>query len=187
MYSLVISSRVTSSLKNTIVTSILQWMVQTKETWLNISNGSYLIRCHRVYIEQVSNTRFLGFHIQKSLGWETHIEELCHRVSKVCYALFRLRQVSGREALLAYYNDMVFSRVKHGVQFWKNSHVGVRVFEMQKRTFFISHKSTVYVGVKLSNKLPQNIRNRRSLIRFTKSMCSKHTRRYNQHSYKKKW
>lgn len=94
---------------------------------------SQLIKINNKSIEQVHSTKFLGVHIDSTLNWEIHIDNLCKKLSSVCYALYRLKQVANKNVVLSYYYAQFFSRIAYGIIFWGSSHFAARVFKVQKK------------------------------------------------------
>lgn len=85
----------------------------------------------RVYLNV--SVRLLGVVIDDSLRWTGHIDQLCDTLSQQIFVLRQLRDMVGREVLLATYHALFHSRLKYCVRFWGNSTYACRVFVLQKR------------------------------------------------------
>lgn len=96
-------------------------------------NESYLLKINGKSLHQLKTTKFLGVHLDDSLNWDYHTDILCKKLSPVCFALYRLRNITNREVLLSYYYAQFYSRVVYGIEFWGTSCYFERVFKMQKR------------------------------------------------------
>lgn len=96
-------------------------------------NESYLLKCNGKSIEQVSETKFLGLYIDNSLSWEPHIDVLCKKMSSICFAFYRLKQVGNTHIMMSYYYAAMYSRLKYAIIFWGCSHHSIRLFRLQKR------------------------------------------------------
>lgn len=96
-------------------------------------NKSYLIQNDGKSIEQVTDTKFLGIFVDNDLSWEAHINNLCTKLSSVCFALYRLSQVSTVNVMLSYYYAGMYSRIRYGILFWGCSHHIPRIFRFQKK------------------------------------------------------
>ena len=96
-------------------------------------NKSYLLKIQGKSLEQVTSTKFLGVHIDNALNWESHIIILCKKLSPVCFALYRLRNITNRDVMLSYYYAQFYSRISYGIVFWGSSHHFERVFRLQKK------------------------------------------------------
>lgn len=94
---------------------------------------SQLIKINHKSIEQVHSTKFLGVYIDSTLNWEIHVDNLCKKLSSVCFALYRLKQVASKNIVLSYYYAQFFSRIAYGIVFWGSSNFAVRVFKVQKK------------------------------------------------------
>lgn len=94
---------------------------------------SSLIKIESKSIEQTQTTKFLGIHIDNDLEWETHIKSVCSRLSSVCFAIYRLRELTSRSVVLAYYYSQFVSRATYGILLWGSSSLILRVFKLQKK------------------------------------------------------
>ena len=94
---------------------------------------SHLLRINGESVKQVKSTKFLGVFIDNALTWENHINELCKKLPSVCFALYRLKNVTNRKVLLSYYYAQFYSRIAYGITFWGGSHHCDRVFKLQKK------------------------------------------------------
>ena len=99
----------------------------------SIISESHLIKIESKSIEQVTSTKFLGIYIDNKLTWQDHIEYLCSKLSPLCYALFRLRDITNRSVCLVFYHSHVLSRLRYGIIFWGMSGHFNRLFKLQKR------------------------------------------------------
>lgn len=84
-------------------------------------------------IEHVSKTNFLGFVIDASLTWEAHIDALCAKLGRACFALWRLSATLPPHMVRSCYFASVQSLLQYGVEFWGRAADWLRVFRMQKR------------------------------------------------------
>lgn len=96
-------------------------------------NTSQLIRIDGKSLEQVPTTKFLGIYIDNALSWEPHIDALAKKLSPVCYALYRLTQISNRSTVMSYYYAHFVSRASYGIMFWGRSCHFDRIFRLQKK------------------------------------------------------
>lgn len=84
-------------------------------------------------IAQESEVKFLGIYLENNLEWEAHIDNLCKKLSPVCYALYRLRELSNKTIMKSYYYAQFYARIKYVIIFWGCSHHSIRVFRLQKK------------------------------------------------------
>lgn len=84
-------------------------------------------------LEQVQCTKLLGFHIDSALVWETHIDELCGKLGRTCFALGRLASTATRTVVRSCYFATVHSALTYGVEIWGRAADRQRAFVMQKR------------------------------------------------------
>ena len=76
-------------------------------------------------ISKAYNTKFLGLHIDSTLSWKLHIEQVLHTLSAACYALRSLKPYMSLEAM-----KMVYYAHFHSTD-------STKVFKMQKRAIRI--------------------------------------------------
>lgn len=100
---------------------------------INEINQSSLLRIDNKSIQQVQAVKFLGIHMNNSLSWETHINELSKHLASSCFALYRLKFVTNRSVMLSYYYAFFYSRLKYGIIFWGSSPHSSRIFKLQKK------------------------------------------------------
>ncbi|KAI5645810.1 hypothetical protein NE865_02080 [Phthorimaea operculella] len=86
-----------------------------------------------VDIKQTNQTSFLGFQIDKTLSWESHIETLCGKLGSACFALYRLASTLPPNVVKSCYFATVQSLLQYGLEFWGRAAEWERVFRMQKR------------------------------------------------------
>ena len=84
-------------------------------------------------LDIVNNFKFLGITIDENLNWKEHVNEICKKLDRYVYALYRLRQTVSLEAALAAYHGYVSSVLGYGLVMWGGSVVRDRVFRIQKK------------------------------------------------------
>lgn len=101
----------------------------------SVISETYLVRANinRNSVAQVSDLKLLGLHLDNSLNWNSHITELCSSLSKLCYAIFRLKSITNLNTTLSFYHAQFLSRLRYGILFWGASSETIRVFRMQKK------------------------------------------------------
>lgn len=128
------------------ITNFTDWFKNNK-LFLNISKTvfinftpriSRILECNLLRIEgksiqQVDSTKFLGVSIDNALSWESHINNLSKQLTSVCYAIYRLRQITSTETILSYYYAHFLSRISYGIICWGSSSNSQRIFRIQKR------------------------------------------------------
>ena len=87
-------------------------------TRFNKPPDSFKIVLNNVDLERVDNTKFLGVLIQENLGWKTHIDYICDRVSRATSILARLKHYLPKSALLLIYNSLCISHMMYAISVW---------------------------------------------------------------------
>lgn len=85
------------------------------------------------YLEEVKQTKFLGVQIDHQLTWKAQTSQVCQRLHKASYLLFKLSKIVSRETVLTAYHGLVASILRYGIIFWGNSTDKDTVFKAQKR------------------------------------------------------
>jgi len=77
--------------------------------------------------------KFLGVHIDETLKWKVHINELAKKISGYSYLLKSLKGKAELESCMTAYYGYVYAALKYGIVFWGNSVDVNRIFLLQKR------------------------------------------------------
>ena len=72
-------------------------------------------------ITPVTDTKFLGIYIDKSLSWSTHIADLNKRLGHAIYAIKNTKENISFAAALSVYFAYFESILQYGVEFWGNA------------------------------------------------------------------
>nr|CAH7732477.1 unnamed protein product [Callosobruchus chinensis] len=87
---------------------------------------------HRWHIKS-EPTKLLGVVLDSRLDWQSHIEQLCSRLSSQIFALRQLSPVLPKQALREVYFGIIHSHICYGILLWGGSTKSNRVFILQKR------------------------------------------------------
>ena len=82
-------------------------------------------------IEYVEEFNFLGFVLDKKLGWQGHINMITKKLSKITGVLCRIKHLLPQDVLLTLYNALALPHINYGILLW--GHVSDRVFKIQKK------------------------------------------------------
>jgi hypothetical protein len=91
-------------------------------------------------IEQVANYKILGVNLDQDLTFETHVEELCKKLSKRLGLLRRISPYLKQKQKAYYYEAVIKPLLLYGSSIWSSSNKGNldNVLRMQKRA--VSYK-----------------------------------------------
>lgn len=130
---------------NLTASTLAEWF-KTNGLVLNISKTHFMHVClsghlprslsvlaGQTPVEQVAQTTFLGFELDRSLTWESHIDKVCGKLGGACYALGRLAGFLPRHVVRACYYATVHSLLQYGAELWGRAADWQRAFRMQKR------------------------------------------------------
>lgn len=84
-------------------------------------------------VSEVNVTNFLGLTIDSNLNWKGHISYNNSKISKCCYALSIVTNVSNKQTAINAYYGLVYPHLCYGIIFWGNSVDVQLTFVLQKR------------------------------------------------------
>uniref|UniRef100_A0A1B6FLH7 Reverse transcriptase domain-containing protein n=1 Tax=Cuerna arida TaxID=1464854 RepID=A0A1B6FLH7_9HEMI len=86
-------------------------------------------------ILQENETTFLGLRLDNQLSWNTHVDELCKKLSSAVYVVRRIMNVADTDTARVAYFAMFESRVRYGLIVWGGTSATNlnRVLTLQKR------------------------------------------------------
>lgn len=96
----------------------------------SFSNGTIIL--NKTSIEYTQSTKFLGVIVDCHLNWKEHIDYLCERLSKICYALRSVSNHCSQSIVRQLYFGCFHSILKFGITHWGQSVHAHRVFVIQK-------------------------------------------------------
>jgi hypothetical protein len=65
--------------------------------------------------------KFLGLHIDETLSWKSHTDQLVTKLSSAYYAVRTVKGFMSQETLMMIYFSYVHSVIEYGIIFWGNS------------------------------------------------------------------
>jgi hypothetical protein len=84
-------------------------------------------------IPKVNEIKFLGLHINNTLSWSTHIDNVLPKLSSACYAMRSVKPFVSQLMLKVICYSYFHSIMSYGIIFWGHSAGSIRVFRLQKR------------------------------------------------------
>lgn len=103
---------------------------------MNISKSNYIIFdrhkqiddniipdiiINNTQLKKVSETKYLGLHIDSKLNWHTHINTIKNKVRPVIFALYRLRFCLNKNALWNIYHAYILSNLTYLIEIWSSA------------------------------------------------------------------
>lgn len=84
-------------------------------------------------VDLCSSAKLLGVMLASNLSWGEHIDFLCSKLGKVCFALRSLKGSCMQHILITFYHSNFISSMRYGIVHWGFSANCTRVFSLQKR------------------------------------------------------
>ncbi|XP_063621712.1 uncharacterized protein LOC134793927 [Cydia splendana] len=91
---------------------------KSKTFWMKFRLNGHVIQPSTVCagddaVQQVTDTKLLGFTIDSGLRWDAHIDQLCAKLGSACYALKRLASTATRDVVRSCY----FATQQTGIEY----------------------------------------------------------------------
>ena len=81
----------------------------------------------------MNDIKFLGLHINNTLFWKTHIDNIVPKLRSACSPMRSFKPYVSQQMLKLIYYSYFHSTESYGIMFWDHSASCVRVFRLQKR------------------------------------------------------
>ena len=72
-----------------------------------VNTGNLNVTVNSQQLTRVTNYRYLGIEVEEALGWQSHVDTICKKVSAGIGALKRIRSLVPRQTLLKMYDALV--------------------------------------------------------------------------------
>ena len=76
------------------------------------------IQINNTPLEFTQNFKFLGINIDNTLSWNSHINDISNKISKVNGVLSKLKSFFPTFILTSLYNSLILSRLSYGLLVW---------------------------------------------------------------------
>lgn len=128
---LVLNLKLTSSLQQA-----KEWYCANKLV-INGSKTDSLIFTNQKNVEInddfVKPVKLLGIFLDSKLSWETHVDSVCKKLSRVIFLLRKLKNCVNFEVLLMAYFGLFHVHLTYGARLWGNSSAANKAFLWQKK------------------------------------------------------
>ena len=126
--------------------SVHLWLSANKLT-LNINKSKYMLfskhknsqlpklnlQINNSNIQSTSEFNFLGLHINTKLNWDTHVNVIGNKISRVIGIIKKLQIIFPKEILLSIYNALILPHINYCLLSWGSGSVAKNIFLKQKR------------------------------------------------------
>ena len=91
-----------------------------------------LLKIENVALERVKTFNFLGITLHEHLKWDTHINSISNKISRVIGTINRLKHYIPPNILLTLYNSLILPRLYYGILIWGHGNTD-RIIKLQKK------------------------------------------------------
>ena len=84
-------------------------------------------------IPKVKDIKFWGLHINNTLSWKTHIDNILPKLCSACYAMRSFKPYVSQQMMNIIYYSYLHSIMSYGIIFWGHSAGSITVFKLQKK------------------------------------------------------
>ena len=106
------SNKLTLNVKKT------KYMIIGSHYRLRHLNGDLNVTVNSQQLTRVTNYRYLGIEVDEALGWQSHVDTICKKVSAGIGALKRIRSLVPRQTLLKMYEALVAPYFDYCSEVW---------------------------------------------------------------------
>jgi hypothetical protein len=100
------------------------------------------IKSDSLDIAYKSETKFLGIHISESMKWDAHAKSLSSKLSKICYMIRSLKDVTSPHITRSIYFAYFHAHLRYCVIFWVGGTESESIFKLQKWVMRIIRRHT---------------------------------------------
>ena len=150
-----------NSNKLSINSSKSQYMLVTNKK--NTRNKTFQLMVNNSEIKQSNCIKYLGVLIDDKLSWKNHIDNICSKISRGCWALQNLKSYLPHRFLVDVYYSLIYSHLSYCITSWgcaANTNLK-SLTNLQKRAIrivadksFREHTNPLFIKLKLL-KIPQ--------------------------------
>jgi hypothetical protein len=117
--------------------SATNWFLSNKFQLNEDKTQRIVCSLSRQQMEIQAPVKLLGFVMDKRLNWESHVEQVTNRLSRVCFLLLKLRYSVTENYLIMVYHALFHCHITYGLLLWGHSCRVPDVLRMQKRALRI--------------------------------------------------
>lgn len=106
-----------------------------KTYYMNFNNFGLNLNIHYQgqVLKHANSVRFLGTEIDSNLDWKQNVDNVCSKINRFSFALYKLTKVANKATALTAYFAYVESVLRYGLVIWGNSTNSHRAFVAQKK------------------------------------------------------
>lgn len=114
---------------------ITNWFLANRLS-LNISktqNMNFSLRTENPSLQYDSQVKFLGVYMDAGLTWESHVEQLSGKLSRIIYLIRNLTRFVFLPILMTAYHGYFASNITYAILNWGHSSHACNIFRLQRR------------------------------------------------------
>ena len=81
-------------------------------------SGKMILKNESPPWERTKTYRYLGLLVDEKFSWESHVSELCWKLSQMAGIILKIRSLLTKEAMLLVYHSLIGSKLRYGLVCW---------------------------------------------------------------------
>jgi len=90
---------------------------------------------NKLNLEYTAETKFLGIHVMETLNWNSHVQSLANKLSKVSFMIKSSKGILSPYMIRNVYFTKFLAPLRFGIIIWKRigNELSIRIFRIQKK------------------------------------------------------
>ena len=118
------------------------------------------VQLNNVHLTRVHTTKFLGVHIDDSLGWKSHVSYVASKMASVLGILHVVKKMLPQRILMNIYNTLILPHLSYATIIWGNCPKTLinRLVVLQKKALraitnssYRAHTASIYKNLRILN------------------------------------
>ena len=95
-----------------------KYMLINSNSNVRVEDGCFELKMANHKLDRTKTYKYLGIIVDEKLSWADHINEVCKKLSQAAGAIFKVRNLLSKEALMLLYHSLVGQKLRYGLICW---------------------------------------------------------------------